>query len=111
MTDSSSEITPQILKAIDVLEGLEDLLDLSPSDEIEAILQEAWIKVTDTFPEDFKDATAEDASAEGLRRYIRVKAFFSNPTEHSISRLDLELYYRNHALSIDEDSPDFFLPD
>ena len=111
MADSSSEITPQILKAIDVLEGLEDLLDLAPDDEIEAILQEAWVKVTDTFPEDFKDATAEDASAEGLRRYIRVKAFFSDPIEKSISRLDLELYYRNHVLLIDEDSPDLFLPD
>lgn len=111
MANSSSEITPQILKAIDVLEGLEDLLDVASSDEIEAILQEAWIKVTDTFPEDFKEATAADASAEGLRRYIRVKAFFSNPTQNSISRLDLELYYRNHILSIDDDLTDFFLPD
>ena len=111
MANSSSEITPQILKAIDVLEGLEDLLDVDSSDEIEAILQEAWVKVTDTFPDDFKDATAADVSAEGLRRYIRVKDFFSNPTQNSISRLDLELYYHNHILSSDDDSTNFFLPD
>jgi hypothetical protein len=68
--------TPEILKTIDILEALETLLDKAPSSKIEEILQEAWLKVSETLPDDFKAATREDAGAEGLRRYIRVKAFF-----------------------------------
>jgi hypothetical protein len=105
---SDSEITPEILQTIDILEALENLLDFAPTEAIELILQEAWIKVSATFPEDFQEATSEDASAEGLRRYIRVKAFFANPTEKAISREDLELYYRNHTAPMNEDSNDSF---
>ncbi|MEB3336859.1 MAG: hypothetical protein VKJ46_05300 [Leptolyngbyaceae bacterium] len=104
-----SPITPQILHTIDILEGLETLLDTAPSPEIEEILQEAWLKVSETFPEDFKDATREDAGAEGLRRYIRVKAFFEDPTQNPIRPEELEAYYRNRA-PVDEDSTDFFFP-
>ncbi len=107
---SGSDITPEILKTIEILEALESLLDNAPSCEIEDILQEAWIKVSETFPDDFKEATREDAGAEGLRRYIRVKAFFENPTEHPISPEELEAYYRNRA-PVDEDSAEFFFPD
>ncbi|MEG4812407.1 hypothetical protein QUA82_33380 [Microcoleus sp. F8-D3] len=107
---SGSDITPEILKTIEILEALEALLDNAPNCEVEAILQEAWIKVSETFPDDFKEATREDAGAEGLRRYIRVKAFFENPTEHPISPEELEAYYRNRA-PIDEDSAEFFFPD
>jgi hypothetical protein len=106
----NSEITPEILKTIDILEALEILLDKAPTPEVEAILQETWIKVSETFPEDFKDATREDAGAEGLRRYIRVKAFFENPTENPISPQELEAYYRNRE-PIDEDAAEFFFPE
>jgi hypothetical protein len=101
---------PEILQTIDILEALETLLEKVPTPEVEAILQEAWIKVSETFPEDFKDATREDAGAEGLRRYIRVKAFFENPTENPISPQELEAYYRNRA-PVDEDSAEFFFPE
>jgi len=47
---AESDITPPILKTIDVLEALEALLDHAPSPEVEQILQEAWIKVSETFP-------------------------------------------------------------
>jgi hypothetical protein len=103
---SKSDITPEILQTINILEALETLLDKAPTPEVEAIVQEAWIKVSETFPEDFKDATREDAGAEGLRRYIRVKAFFENP----ISPEELEAYYRNRA-AVDEDSAEFFFPE
>jgi len=107
---SDSGITPEILKTIDILEALETLLDTAPRPEVEAILQEAWIKVSETFPEDFKEATREDAGAEGLRRYIRVKAFFENPTENPISPEQLEAYYRNRE-PVDEDEAEFFFPE
>jgi hypothetical protein len=103
-------ITPEILKTIDILEALETLLDKAPSSKIEEILQEAWLKVSETFPDDFKAATREDAGAEGLRRYIRVKAFFENPTENPISPEELEAYYQNRA-PVDEDSAEFFFPE
>jgi hypothetical protein len=107
---SGSDITPEILETIKILEVLEALLENAPSCEVEAILQEAWIKVSETFPDDFKEATREDAGAEGLRRYIQVKAFFENPTEHPISPEELEAYYRNRA-PVDEDSAEFFFPE
>ncbi|MGI0495480.1 hypothetical protein ACN4EG_27195 [Alkalinema pantanalense CENA528] len=107
---AESDITPEILKTIEILEALETLIDNASSSKVEAILQEAWIKVSETFPDDFKEATREDAGAEGLRRYIRVKAFFENPTEHPISPEELEAYYRNRA-PVDEDSAEFFFPD
>lgn len=107
MTDPSSEITPQILQAIAVLDGLEQLVDIAPSQEIEGILREAWIKVSEAFPEDFQEATREDAGADGLRRYIRVKAFFENPTQHPISPEELQAYYRNRV-PVDEDLAEFF---
>jgi hypothetical protein len=105
-----SDITPEVLKTIEILEVLETLIDNAPSSKVEAILQEAWIKVSETFPDDFKEATREDAGAEGLRRYIRVKAFFENPTENPISPEDLEAYYRNRE-PVDEDSAEFFFPE
>ncbi|NJR48810.1 MAG: hypothetical protein HC780_03840 [Leptolyngbyaceae cyanobacterium CSU_1_3] len=107
---SGSDITPEILQTIEILEALETLLDKAPSAEIEDILQEAWIKVSETFPDDFKEATREDAGAEGLRRYIRIKAFFENPTENSVSPEELEAYYRNRE-PVDEDSAEFFFPE
>ena len=106
----SDDITPEIVQTIDVLEALETLIDNAPNSEVAAILQKAWIKVSETFPNDFKEATREDAGAEGLRRYIRVKAFFENPIEHPISPDDLEAYYQNHA-PVDEDSAEFFFPE
>lgn len=50
---SGSDITPEILKTMrltarcanEILEALETLTDNAPSCEIEAILQETWIKV------------------------------------------------------------------
>lgn len=107
---ADSDITPEILKTIEILETLETLLETAPSFEIEVILQEAWIKVSETFPDDFKAATREDAGAEGLRRYIRVKAFFENPAENPISAEELEAYYRNRT-PVDEDSAEFFFPE
>jgi hypothetical protein len=41
---SESNITPEILQTIDILEALETLLDKVPTPEVEVILQEAWIK-------------------------------------------------------------------
>jgi hypothetical protein len=89
------DITPELLQTIDILEGLEHLYDAAPSDDIADVLLKAWIGVTETFPEDFKSATWEDAGADGLRRYIRVKSFFSNPHENPISQEDLEQYCEN----------------
>lgn len=108
---SDSEITPDLLQTIDILEGLENLMDQAPSSEIEDILQEAWLQISQTFPEDFKAATYSDAGAEGLRRYLRIKAFFANPTINPISFKELEIYYRNHMQSIDDESDDFFSSD
>ncbi|MCU0569039.1 MAG: hypothetical protein MUF49_20865 [Oculatellaceae cyanobacterium Prado106] len=106
----NSEITPELLKTIAILETLETLLEEAPTAEVETILQESWIKISETFPEDFQEATREDAGAEGLRRYIRVKAFFENPVENPIRAEDLEAYYRNRA-PIDEDSAEFLFPE
>jgi hypothetical protein len=98
------DITPELLQTIDILEGLEHLYDAAPSDEVAQILLKAWIDVTETFPEDFKEATWDDAGSDGLRRYIRVKAFFSNPTENPISQDDLAQYYENRQeIDWDED--------
>jgi hypothetical protein len=105
-----SEITPQMLQTIDLLEALERLMDTAPSPAIEEILQTAWLKISETFPEDFKDATREDASAEGLRRYLRVKAFFDNPMAHPIRPEDLEAYYRNRS-PVNEAEATFFFPE
>ncbi len=106
-SDLNSEITPNLLRTIDVLEELETLMDLAPSAEIEEILQEAWVKISQTFPEDFKEATYLDAGAEGLRRYLRIKAFFADPVANPISREELEIYYQNHALPEDDVDLDF----
>jgi hypothetical protein len=89
------DITPELLQTIDILESLENLYDNAPTDEIARILINAWLQITQTFPEDFQEATQDDAGAEGLRRYIRVKAFFSNPSENPISHEDLAQYYEN----------------
>ncbi|NJK30136.1 MAG: hypothetical protein HC940_08255 [Acaryochloris sp. SU_5_25] len=43
---SKSDITPEILQTIDILEALETFLDKASTLEVEAILQEAWIKPT-----------------------------------------------------------------
>jgi hypothetical protein len=92
----ADDITTQLLQTIDLLETLENLMDSAPSPEVEEILQEAWLKISDTFPEDFREATSLDAGAEGLRRYLRVKAFFADPIANPISPDELETYYRNH---------------
>lgn len=105
------EITARLHHAIDVLEGLEELMEQAATPELEQILQKAWLEVTNTFPEEFRDATRLDASAEGLRRYLRVRAFFTDPTHPVPSYLDFALYSLNHESEIDEDSADFFFPD
>jgi hypothetical protein len=107
---AESDISPKILKTIDILEALETLMDKAPTSETIAILQDAWLRMSETFPEDFKAATREDAGAEGLRRYIRVKAFFENPNEHPIRPEELEAYYQNRT-PIDADSAEFFFPE
>ncbi|HEY9642462.1 MAG TPA: hypothetical protein V6C57_18390 [Coleofasciculaceae cyanobacterium] len=109
MSDRPPEITPDLLKTIDVLEAIESLIDLAPPAAVDQILRETWLKVSETFPEDFKEATKEDAGAEGLRRYIRVKAFFQDPIAHPITPEELEAYYQNHA-PIDADSAEFYFP-
>ena len=111
---SDSEKLPEILKLIDVLDGLETLIDNALSEEVEAILEEAWLQISDLFPEDFKAATQHDAGAEGLRRYLKVKTFFENPSERSISASDLEEYYVSYTAAAeegDEESTDFFFPE
>lgn len=105
-----SELIAQLTKAIDILEQLENLMEDAPTPEVEQILREAWLRVSNTLPEEFKDATHLDAGAEGLRRYLKVQAFFHDPTQHSISREELEIYYRNQSISIDE-STEFFFPE
>jgi hypothetical protein len=107
---SESEITPEILQTIEILAGLEALLDAAPNSTIAEILQTAWIQVSETFPEDFQAATCEDAGAEGLRRYIRVKAFFEDPAGHPLSPEDLAAYYQNRT-PVDEDSAEFYFPE
>lgn len=107
MENPDHERTPQILQTIEILEKLESLMDLAPSPEIEDILIKAWLKVSETFPEDFKDATRHDAGATGLRRYMKVKAFFDNLSQNAISPAELAEYYQNHG-PIDEDSAKFF---
>ncbi len=115
---SDSEQLPEILTLIDILDGLEALIDNAPNEDIEDILEEAWLEISDTLPEDFKAATQHDAGAEGLRRYLKVKAFFENPSERSISAADLEEYYRSYIAAeadtdtdADEESTDFFSPE
>ncbi|MEB3294670.1 MAG: hypothetical protein VKJ24_16055 [Synechococcales bacterium] len=105
-----ADITPELLQTIDILEGLEALLDQSPRDDIAAILGEAWLKVSATLPADLQAATQEDAGAEGLRRYLRVKAFFNNPMENPIRSDELEAYYHNR-IPIDEQTAEFLFPE
>ena len=97
----------QLIPIIEILEGLESLMDQSPSGDIEGILLAAWFKVSNTLPEDFLTATCEDASAAGLRRYLRVKAFFDDPVNHPISSQDLDDYYQNR-LPIDKEQAEYF---
>ncbi|MCM1983634.1 hypothetical protein [Lyngbya confervoides] len=98
-----------LIPVIDLLEGLEALMDQAPSVEIEQILQAAWLQVSETFPEDFLAATCADAGAAGLRRYLRVKAFFDNPSQHPIQGAELADYY-HHRLPLAEERVDFFFP-
>lgn len=107
---ADSELMARLLRAIDILEQLENAIEIAPTPEIEQILQEAWLKISNTFPEDFKDATHLDASAEGLRRYLKVQAFFHDPTQQAISPEELELYYQNQSPP-SEEAADFFFPD
>jgi len=100
----------RLIPIIEILEGLEALMDQASSDDIEEILLTAWFKVSNTLPEDFLAATREDASAAGLRRYLRVKAFFDDPIQHPISSQELADYYQNH-LTIDEEQTEFFFLD
>ncbi|MEO1396274.1 MAG: hypothetical protein AAFV90_25545 [Cyanobacteria bacterium J06634_5] len=100
----------QLLPIIEILEGLESLIDKAPSDDIEEILLAAWLKVSKTLPEDFLAATCEDASAAGLRRYLRVKAFFDDPTQHPISSQELADYHQNRR-AIDEEQTEYFFLD
>ena len=100
----------KLIPIIEILEGLESLMDQAPSDDIEGILLAAWLKVSNTLPEDFLAATREDASAAGLRRYLRVKAFFDNPIQNPISSQELNDYYQNR-LPINEEQAEFFFFD
>ncbi|HHP7230050.1 MAG TPA: hypothetical protein ACFCUY_04235 [Xenococcaceae cyanobacterium] len=100
----------QLIPIIEILEGLESLMDRAPSDDIEEILLAAWLKVSNTLPEDFLAATRKDASANGLRRYLRIKEFFDDPIEHPISSKELDDYYQSH-LPIDEEQAEFFFFD
>ena len=100
----------QLIPIIEILEELEALMDQAPSDDIERFLLAAWLKVSNTLPEDFLAATREDSSAAGLRRYLRVKAFFDDPIQHPISSQDLDDYHRNH-LPIDEEKAEHFFLD
>ena len=100
----------QLEPIIEILEGLESLMDRAPSDEIEGILQAAWLKVSNTFPEDFLAATREDAGAAGLRRYLRVKAFFDDPVQNPISSQDLADYHQNRQ-PIDVEQTEFHFYD
>ena len=100
----------QIIPIIDILEELETLMDKAPSGTIEGILQVAWLQISETFPEDFLAATHDDASAAGLRRYLRVKAFFDDPVQHPIQPQELEDYYQNRQ-PIDEEQAEFFFLD
>ncbi len=92
---SDPEITAELLQTINILEELEELMDLAPSLEIEEVLQEAWLKISLTFPADFREATSLDAGSEGLRRYLRVRAFFADPIQNPLSQADLAIYYQN----------------
>ena len=100
----------QLIPIIEILEGLESLMDQAPSDDIERMLLATWLKVSNTLPKDFLAATCGDASAAGLRRYLRVKAFFDDPIQHPISSQELSDYYQNH-LPIDEEQAEFFFFD
>ncbi|MGD1904489.1 MAG: hypothetical protein ACFB0C_00680 [Leptolyngbyaceae cyanobacterium] len=100
----------QLIPIIEILEGLESLMDQATSDDIEGILLTAWLKISDTFPEDFLAATREDASAAGLRRYLRVKAFFDDPIQHPISSQEL-IDYQQNRLPIDEEQAEFLFFD
>ncbi|MEM9008418.1 MAG: hypothetical protein AAGE59_33525 [Cyanobacteria bacterium P01_F01_bin.86] len=100
----------RLIPIIEILEGLESLMDQSPSDNIEGILLTAWSKVSNTLPEDFLAATCEDASAAGLRRYLRVKAFFDDPVQHPISSQDLADYHQNRQ-PIDKEQAEYFFLD
>lgn len=108
---SNSEKIPEILKLIDILDGLEALIEDAPNEDVEDILEEAWLQISDTFPDDFKAATQHDAGAEGLRRYLKVKTFFENPSERSIGAAELEEYYRSYIAAEDEEPTDFFFPE
>ena len=98
-----------IVRAIDVLEGLEDLLDIAPDDKIEQILLGAWATVSGCLPEDFLRATQMDAGAEGLRRYLRVKAFFDDPQQHQIDSAELQIYHQNLVEPISDMSEFFYV--
>ena len=100
----------QLIPIIEMLEVLESLMDQAPSSDIEGILLAAWLKVSNTLPEDFLAATCEDASAAGLRRYLRVKTFFDDPIQHPISSQELADYYQNR-LPIDEEQAESFFVD
>ena len=100
----------QLIPIVEILEELEALMDQAPSDDIERILLATWLKVSKTLPEDFLAATREDASAAGLRRYLRVKAFFDDPIQHPISSQEL-LDYQQHHLPIDEEKAEHFFLD
>ena len=100
----------QLIPVIDILEGLETLMEQAPSGEIEGILQSAWLQVNETFPKDFLAATHDDASADGLRRYLKVKAFFEDPINHPMQPQELADYYKNRQ-PIDEENTDFFFLD
>lgn len=100
----------QLMPIIEILEGLESLMDQAPSDDIEEILLAAWLKVSYTLPKDFLAATCEDAGAAGLRRYLRVKAFFDDPVKHPISPQELVDYHQNH-LPVDAEQAEFFFVD
>lgn len=99
-----------IVRTIDVLEGLENLVDIAPDDKIEHILLSAWAAVSECLPEDLLAATQLDAGAEGLRRYLRVKSFFDDPQHQPLGAEDLKIYHQNLSEPL-EDLSEFFYVD
>lgn len=99
-----------IVRTIDVLEGLENLLDIAPDGKIENMLLSVWAAVSECLPEDLLAATQLDAGAEGLRRYLRVKAFFEDPDRQPLGAEDLKIYHQNLSQPT-EDMSEFFYVD
>jgi hypothetical protein len=83
---SDSEKIPEILKLIDILDGLEALIESAPNEDVEDILEEAWLQISDTFPDDFKAATQHDAGPRGCAATSRSRPFLKTPPSAPLGR-------------------------